>query len=278
MGLPGWLCFRIARRMIRARRPGDAGANPASLRKADYEEHRAATLVKEYKTYFRSTDLTNLDVLDFGCGHGGLCTYLANLGARGVTGIDLDSDRIESAKARARSLELAVQPRFLTASNEHAIDLPDDSVDVILCFDVLEHVMEYETIIREWSHVLRPGGRVLIHWVPWFNPYGPHINSLAPIPWAHVFFSERVLIDTCARIYDSPEFVPKHWDLDENGNKKPNKWRELDELPQVNRLTIARFERICRRVGLTIERAEMVGFGGSRAARCTRIFTRVPGL
>ena len=227
MGLPGWLCFRIARHMLRTRKSGDAGANPASLRRADYETHRAETLQREFERYFSSIDLTGLDVLDFGCGHGGLSVFLATRGVRSLTGVDLAEDRIESAIALAKSRALPVQPRFLLASDDRTIDLPDESIDAILCFDVLEHVMEYEAIIREWRRVLRLDGRVLIHWVPWWNPYGPHINSLVPIPWSHMLFSERVLIDTCARVYELPEFVPKCWDLDEQGNRKPNKWQEL---------------------------------------------------
>jgi hypothetical protein len=43
-------------------------------------------------------------------------------------------------------------------------------------------------------------------------------------------------------------------------------------------LTIARFEEICSRIGLQIERREVVGFGGSRAARLTRGLTRLPVL
>ncbi len=43
-------------------------------------------------------------------------------------------------------------------------------------------------------------------------------------------------------------------------------------------MTIARFEEICRKVGLRIERREVVGFGGSSAARLTRGLTRLPWL
>jgi len=277
MGLPEWLCFRIARHMIRNRKPGHAGANPASYCRTDYEDHRGQTLRNEFDKYFSSINLTGLNVLDFGCGHGGLCAHVARKGAADVVGVDLVEDRIASARAMAEESKLPVKPRFILARDERSIELPDDSIDVIMCFDVLEHVMEYEAIIAEWRRILRPGGRVLIHWVPWWNPYGPHINSLVSIPWSHVFFSERTLLNTCARIYDLPEFVPKHWDLDETGRKKPNKWRVLQELPEVNRLSIRRFEKVCARARLTIERRRIVGFGGA-AARLTRALTHIPGL
>jgi len=264
--------------MLRHRRPGDAGSNPASLRQVDYQAWRAATLRDHYERYFAQVDLTGRDVLDFGCGDGGLSLHVAAKGVRSITGIDLKAELIDAARARAATLRPAAQPRFVAASDQRSIDLPDANLDVILCFDVLEHILEYEAIVREWVRVLRPGGRVLILWVPWLHPYGPHINSLVPIPWAHVLFSQRVLLDTCARVYDLPEFEPKLWDLDEHGRKKPNKWRELDRLPAVNRLTIRRFERLCREVGLAIERAQYRGFGGGALAWCTHALTRVPGV
>ena len=272
-----WLCYRLALHMLRRRKPGDAGANPASYRREDYEEHRARTLEQEFDKYFSTVDLHGLDVLDFGCGHGGLAAYVARRGVRSVTGMDLAADRIASAETRVRSMDLPVKPRFIVAADERTIPLESGSVDAILCFDVLEHVMAYEAIVREWRRVLRPNGRVLIHWVPWWNPYGPHINSLVPIPWSHVLFSERVLINTCARIYDLPDFVPKHWDLDEQGRKKPNKWRVLKELPEVNRLTIRQFERTARAIGFELIRRQIVGFGG-RAGRWTRGLTSVPWI
>jgi hypothetical protein len=119
---------------------------------------------------------------------------------------------------------------------------------------------------------------VLIWWCPWYHPYGHHIESLVPLPWIHAVFPERVLTRTCARIYDLPEFEPRIWDLDERGRKKPNKWRALRRLPDVNRLTIGRFERECDAAGFRIARRRVTGFGGSRAAKLTRVLTGLPGL
>jgi mono/diheme cytochrome c family protein len=79
--------------------------------------------------------------------------------------------------------------------------------------------MSYETVIPEWKRVLRKNGRVLIVWTPWYNPYAHHLENLVPIPWAHVLFSEKTLIETCEQIYDMPEWTPPVWDIDANGNK-----------------------------------------------------------
>lgn len=46
----------------------------------------------------------------------------------------------------------------------HRMPLPlaNDSVDLVLCIYVLEHVRDYLEILREFHRVLRPGGRLLV--------------------------------------------------------------------------------------------------------------------
>ncbi|MDD5390739.1 MAG: class I SAM-dependent methyltransferase [Gallionellaceae bacterium] len=260
------------------RQLGDAGANPATFDAGNYQNWRTSELVGQFTKNFDDQALTGKDVLDFGCGEGDLSFYVANLPVKSITGIDVDHDRVRSATARAEQLPLAMKPRFIPASNFHSIDMADASVDVLLCFDVLEHIMDYPSIIQDWKRVLRPGGEVMIWWMPWFHPYGHHIESLVPLPWAHVFFSDRTLIKTCARIYDLPEFKPRVWDIDEAGRKKPNKWLAMTELPEVNRLSMAEFEALCDKVGLRVMERRIRGFGGGALARFTHLFTRIPGL
>jgi SAM-dependent methyltransferase len=272
------LCFALAKRRVLARAIGSVGANPATFDPKAYQDWRSRELVNQYTRHFSTADLAGKDVLDFGCGEGDLSFFVATLPVASVTGVDVEAARIESANARLAQLRLQVAPRFCCAKDTQAIDLPDQSIDLILCFDVLEHVMSYQTIVPEWRRVLRPRGRVFIWWVPWFHPYGPHIESLVPLPWAHVLWSDRTLIKTCARIYDMPQFKPRSWDLDDSGQKKPNKWRTLDRLPGVNKLTIRHFERLCPEAGLTIEERKITGFGGGLLAKLTHPLTRTPML
>jgi hypothetical protein len=97
---------------------------------------------------------------------------------------------------------------------------------------------------------------------------GHHIESLVPIPWAHVFFAEPALVRTAARIYDSPTFKPRLWDIDpQTGLKKPNKWKALQELPEVNRLTIGQFERLVGSTNFQLRQFHLTGFRGSALSR-----------
>ncbi len=278
MSASSWLCYQMAKQRIRRRRPGGRGSNPATLSAEAYADWRSSELRGHFDRYFSDLDLTGCDVVDLGCGYGDLTLYLAHRRVKSIVGIDLDAQRVAVAQRRAAELEGAVRPQFITASNGQTVDLPDNSTDIVLCFDVLEHLMHYEDMFHEWRRVLRPGGRVLIMWIPWGHPYGGHIDSLVPLPWCHLLMRERNLVNVCARIYDLPDYPIKHWDTDDNGCKKPNKWRDLEALPEVNRLTIGRFERCCHRIGLHIERVVRKGFNRPWIIGGTGLLTRVPGL
>lgn len=278
MGLTTAICFRLAKRRLLTPQPGAAGEHPASFDARAYHDWRADELRQQFLEHFALTEVAGKDVLDFGCGSGALSLLVSEAGARSVTGIDLNAALIAQAESWCAARAPSNPPRFITARDTRSIALPDETCDLILCFDVLEHVLDYEAILAEWRRVLRRGGQIFIWWVPWLNPYGHHIESLVPLPWAHVFFSERVLLETCARIYDLPEFRPRWWDLDEQGRKRPNKWRQLQQLPDLNRLTIAQFEKRVRANGLRVERREVYGFGRAGLAGLARGLVRLPVL
>jgi SAM-dependent methyltransferase len=275
MGIVGEVVYTLAKRRVLGRSVGSVGENAATFDAQAYAGWRGSELENQFTRHFSASEVRDKDVLDFGCGEGALSIVAARQGARHVVGVDLSASRIERARL-AVPPSLANAPEFLHAEHDDRIDLPDACFDVILCFDVLEHVMAYEAIVREWHRVLRSDGRVLVWWVPWWHPYGPHIESLVPIPWAHAVCSDRELIDACARIYDLPDFRPRLWDLDEDGQKKPNKWTCMEALPEVNRLTMRRFEQLCADVGFDAHERSLHGFNSSSLARLTHPLLAVP--
>lgn len=95
--------------------------------------------------------------LDLGCGGGLLAEPLARAGAR-VCGIDIAGGALKAAREHAGESGLRVH--YTLAGSE---DLPfeADRFDLVVAFDVLEHVVSIEKTIREACRVLRPGGRLV---------------------------------------------------------------------------------------------------------------------
>lgn len=235
-----------------------------------YSDWRDESLTHSWR-HFSDEELRGRDVLDFGCGQGQLALYFASKGlARSVTGIDIDTAALARARASLdANPELAETLRFIEGA-ESGMPVADESFDLITAFDCMEHVMDPAAILNDWARVLRPGGRALIEWYPFKGPWGPHMEALIPVPWAHVFFGEKAMFRTAATIYDDPAFQPRHWDLDESGAKKPNKWKQWESFQQqayVNELDLPTFCRLAGKAGLRIERLEKSGFGHSGAKK-----------
>jgi ubiquinone/menaquinone biosynthesis C-methylase UbiE len=104
-------------------------------------------------------------VLDFGCGSG---VYTIPLGDQGeVYALDKDRHALDSLKHRAGSAGLA-NIRRLDTSGGTRIALANDSMDVVLLFDVFHDyyfssVAERQDLLGEISRVLKPGGLLSVY-------------------------------------------------------------------------------------------------------------------
>jgi SAM-dependent methyltransferase len=261
MSLRAALLFSLSRRLL---------PSPA-LRTVDFSAYarwREASLSASWQS-FADEDVAGRDVLDFGCGDGELGLYLARTKSpRTIVGIDLNEPALERARAAlaaaSESIPRTTRVEFRQGT-ELGMPVPDESIDTLVAFDCLEHVMAPAEIFREWFRVLRPGGKALLEWYPFKGPWGPHMEALIPVPWAHVLFGERAMFAAAARIYDLPQFVARHWDLHPNGKKKPNKWRQWStfrEQGYVNQLDVPQFKTMAEHAGFIIGRLERRSFSG----------------
>lgn len=100
-----------------------------------------------------------LDLLDVGCGVGTITWDLADRVAPGrVVGIDTNEEILQSARSSAPAgATTAVDFRI---GDVFALDLPDDSFDVVHAHQVLQHLTEPVAALREMRRVCRPGGIV----------------------------------------------------------------------------------------------------------------------
>jgi SAM-dependent methyltransferase len=100
-------------------------------------------------------DVHGRDVLDVGCGEGGLARRLAQAGAR-VVGIDPLPGALERARLQSPS---DPWPQYAEGSGE-ALGFAGASFDVVIFFNSLHHVPveSMDDALAEAARVLRPGG------------------------------------------------------------------------------------------------------------------------
>jgi len=211
-------------------------------------------------------------VLDLGCFDGAISLGYLDYGAKHVIGIDIDSDAIAVAKEQRSSSQVEFHE-----SNTDGIPLDDNSIDTILCFDGFEHVSEPAPMLEEIYRILKPGGQILIGTWGWKHPFAPHLWSTMPVPYAHVFFSERTVLRTCKRVYESDWYNPTLHDYDDDGKLKVGKY-DYEVIPEdyLNKYLIKDFEAVFKKSSLDYEMHPQPF--GSRFASWTKHFLSVPWI
>lgn len=112
---------------------------------------------------------TGQTVLDFGCGNGAYSIQAAKLvGEQGkVYALDKDGQALDRLMQRAGTESLTNVERMDT-SGEPAINLANQSVDMVLLFDVLhEHYFpdsdQRERLLDEFYRILKPNGILSVY-------------------------------------------------------------------------------------------------------------------
>ena len=98
-------------------------------------------------------------LIDVGCGVGnGLIIFHDRFGLSGV-GVDVSEGMLDIARAKVRERNLPIE--LLRIDGE---DLPfdDDSFDVGINFEVLEHTPHPARMLAELARVVKPGGAVVV--------------------------------------------------------------------------------------------------------------------
>jgi len=100
----------------------------------------------------RNLDLKErLQILDIGCGGGATMGSLRRYG--NVRGIDTSEEAVEYNRERGREVSLAAV---------ESIPFADNSFDLVLALDVIEHVPDDLQALRELFRTLRSGGSLLV--------------------------------------------------------------------------------------------------------------------
>lgn len=137
------------------------------------------------------------DILDVGCGEAGMSVFLAEEGRR-IRAVDCSEKVLESAEqiAKRESLPLTVKK-----SNLYDLRPEEDSAELVLCCEVLEHLEDPESALK---HLFKLANPYLIVSVPreplwrWMNLIrGKYIRDFGNTPghirhWSRSAFLKMV--------------------------------------------------------------------------------------
>lgn len=161
-------------------------------------------------------------VLDCACGLG-YGTYTLSACSRGsqFIGIDIDDNSINYARDLFGH---DTHIRYESASASNLDFIPDNSVDIVISFETIEHLKDYHPFMNETARILKPDGRFIAS-VPnlWINDVGEDPN-----PYHHHVFDYEKLHGLVSRYYipearysqDAPGGF-KLWQSDRSLIKRP---------------------------------------------------------
>lgn len=191
-------------------------------------------------------------VVDFGCGEGRESVALVLEEGCFVCGIDTNPGALETARALASSHGLKdSQISFCT----RAADDMHSRFDIVISQNSMEHFPDPEAVIAEMKALIHRQGKILVSFgPPWFAPYGSHMHFFCRIPWVNIVFSERSVM-AVRGLYR---------------NDGAKRYEEVES--GLNRMTVAKFERITAQSGL------VASYRRYRCVRSLDWLAKIPGL
>lgn len=169
---------------------------------------KATWMAGDYATFARYMEPGALEILagwqiapgsrmlDVGCGAGQIAIPAARAGVH-VTAVDIATNWIEHARARAAAEGLAVQ---FEDGDAEQLPYPDASFDVVVSLIGAMFAPRPERVAAELVRVCRPGGRILMaNWTPtgfvgqMFKAIGQHVPPPPGVPPAGLWGDEATV-------------------------------------------------------------------------------------
>jgi 2-polyprenyl-3-methyl-5-hydroxy-6-metoxy-1,4-benzoquinol methylase len=112
------------------------------------------------------------DVFSSGCGSAGDLQIMHEMGAKSVTGVEVDEELANLARIRLKS---AGDIKFdISTYTGRELPYDNDMFDIITSIHVVEHVGHVQLYLSELLRVLRPGGILFLDFPNRFYPYEQH--------------------------------------------------------------------------------------------------------
>jgi ubiquinone/menaquinone biosynthesis C-methylase UbiE len=150
-----------------------------------------------------------LEVADIGCGAGTQCLVWGEMGHH-VHGLDVNEGLLELARKRSAEAGYDVEVQVGSAVK---LPWPDESMDVCLVIELLEHVADWEPCLSECRRVLKPGGVLFLttsnKLCPFQQEFDLPLYSWYP-GWLKRRF-ERLAVTTRPELVNHAEFPAVNW-------------------------------------------------------------------
>jgi cyclopropane-fatty-acyl-phospholipid synthase len=141
------------------------------------------------------------DILDIGCGWGGLAKYIAERFDSSVTAVNISGEQLRYAKEVCKELPVRFQDRDYRAI--------DGRFDKIVSVGMFEHVgrKNYRTFMKTVHRCLKKDGLFLLHTI------GGNISQAGCDPWLSRYIFPNGMIPSSAQIARAVEglFVIEDW-------------------------------------------------------------------
>lgn len=170
----------------------------------NYQNDKISLIVKHCK------NLDNKAILDLGCGMGGLSISLVKKGYN-VVALDLNKDYCKITKLRGH--RYGIDMKMVNSLGEF-MPFKNESFDIVLCFDVLEHVKNPWLVLREIHRVLKLGGKVFVNVINRYAFKDPHYH-LKLINWVPrkvaEFYLKRLIKIEKSNYIDNQKLSEMHY-------------------------------------------------------------------
>lgn len=146
--------------------PNHITGTPTNVEEFIYQYSTTKAELGELLLADMSTIKANLCILDIGCGIGNILSLLKKQGFDWLYGLEYDKIIAKEAKNRiAESIHII-------SGDAQKLSFKSNSFDICICYDVIEHVPQPDTTLKEIYRVLKLGGMLYIRF-----PNGYSLND-----------------------------------------------------------------------------------------------------
>jgi|SaaInlStandDraft_4_1057021.scaffolds.fasta_scaffold60177_1 2-polyprenyl-3-methyl-5-hydroxy-6-metoxy-1,4-benzoquinol methylase len=205
------------------------------------------------------------DVLEIGCGHGGITCYLSAAGAKSVCGIDINEENLkysdaimqEVFKESVENVKKRTKFEIIDASNTQK---KGESFDIVFALNSFEHFDDPSAVMKESYRLLKKDGKMIVHpFSSIYSRYGAHIKYGVTIPWVNLFFTDKVIIRALLRAAKDDDNI---YQIYPGLLNNPKTIRDIRKYKDLNDITFVKFKKMALNCGFVIEYFHPITGGG----------------